>query len=98
MIGYTEVKALVGYIGIPATVIIAVIAAFQYGWIPGTTLAAHAERAHEVLVEIQADTTRQHAELIRQHIEATERVVGALKAICFNTAKTDQHTRECGKL
>lgn len=96
MLSLTLIKEAIGQIGIPATVVAAIVASFHTGIIPSKTSGAYEQ------VDVLATEVRNQQELVKlivkQHGEQMELLMLGMREICFNTAKSPDRERACGNL
>jgi hypothetical protein len=90
------------WLGLPAAVIVTILLTLDFGFTPIDTVAMKTEKYAETVAQVlKGDHIEQANKLILQTQElkiTADRTLGALKEICFNTARNNDARRRCGAL
>jgi len=105
MLSFSLVKDAVVAIGAPATFIGVIIALFEVGWVPVSTVNSRV-LDNTIAIEKQADQSIQSLLTVQQqhldhmkHAEAeTKALLNSLVEVCMNTARTEARLRACAGL
>lgn len=105
MLSWGTLKEFVANIGLPSTVVIAVIIAVQIGWMPIETETSRAYTAAVLAAKTSQDNAAIAERMLGQHDDqrmdnarSLEHLLAALREVCFNTANNRERQRACGAI
>lgn len=105
MLSFSTLKETAIQIGAPATAVIVIILLLNLGWLPFDTELSRTRTFAEASVKKLDDNAaimnriaEQHLSQMITHDKQLDVLIGALREVCFNTAKTNERERACGAL